>query len=268
MYPVVILAAVIYMLMCAFLFFAQSSLLYYPGRSIHMTPGTIGFRYEDVSYTTGDGVKISAWYIPAEKKEAKIVILFCHGNAGNISHRLDTIAIFRQLGLNTFLFDYRGYGRSAGKPSEKGTYLDVAGAWDYLTEEKGIAPGNIILAGRSLGGAVAAWMAVKEKPRALIVESTFTSIPDAGAKLYPFLPVRLLSRFSYDTRENIKKVKCPVLVVHSPDDELIPYAFGREIFEAANEPKRFLVLSGSHNEGFMVSRESYVSGLREFLGLN
>lgn len=265
LYPIILIVAGVYVLMSVFLFFTQSSVVYQPGRSIYMTPAEAGLDYEEIEYKTEDGIRISAWYIPAKAKESKRVVLFCHGNAGNISHRIDTITIFHNLGLNTFIFDYRGYGKSGGKPSEEGTYLDAAAAWDYLLREKGFKPGDIIIAGRSLGGSVASRLAGKKKPAALIIESSFSSVPDLGAKLYPFLPVRLLCRFEYTTGEYVKQVKCPVLVIHSPDDEMIPFSHGKKIFEAANEPKRFMQISGSHNEGFINSGEQYIRGLKDFL---
>jgi len=263
LYPIILLVAGIYVLLSAVLFFAQSSFVYQPGKTIAVTPRDAGFDYEDINYMTTDGAKISAWFIPA--KDPKGVVLFCHGNAGNISHRVDTIDIFYQLGLSTLIFDYRGYGRSGGKPTETGTYLDAEGAWNYLLREKGLKPGEIIIAGRSLGGSVASRLAAGKNPRALIIESSFTSVPDLGARIYPYLPVRLLCRFGYNTTVFVKNVKCPVLVIHSPDDEMIPFEHGMQIFAAANDPKTFLRIRGSHNEGFMASREQYTRALKEFL---
>lgn len=265
LYPILLFAAGIYIFMSAVLFFAQSSFVYYPAKTTYMTPAESGLEYEDIEYRTADGTKISAWYIPAKPGEAKGVILFCHGNAGNISHRIDTINIFHSLGLSTFIFDYRGYGRSEGRTTEEGTYADAAGAWLYLLQEKGVKPEEITIAGRSLGGSVAAWLAAHKNPRALIIESTFSSVPELGARLYPYLPVKLLCRFSYNTKEYVKKVKCPLLVVHSPDDEMIPFSHGNKIFASANEPKKFLRIRGSHNEGFIFSQEQYTRGLKEFL---
>ena len=126
-------------------------------------------------------------------------------------------------------------------------------------------PDKIIIFGRSLGGAVASWQARNHKPGALIIESTFTSVPDLGAKVYPFLPVKLISRFKYDTEGYLEGVNCPVLIVHSPDDEMMPYKHGQRLFEAANEPKEFLKISGSHNEGFIISGKLYEEGLDAFI---
>ena len=238
-------------------------MVFYPTREIGMTPDTIGLTFENVTIDTDDGIRLTGWFIPHES--GKNVVLFCHGNAGNMSHRLDSIKILYELGLSTFIFDYRGYGRSTGKPSEKGTCTDAGAAWRYLVIERGIDPKRIIIFGRSLGGAIAAQLAYKHTPKVLILESSFTSVPDIGSQLYPWLPVRLFSRFHYPTITFVKDTACPVLVVHSSEDDLIPFNHGRELFEAASEPKEFLEIRGSHNEGFLVTGQPYKDGLRSFL---
>ena len=223
----------------------------------------MGLPYENLTLQTSDGVKISAWFVSAKK--AKGVILFCHGNAGNMSHRLGSIELFHKLGYSTLIFDYRGYGKSEGSPSEKGTYMDAQAAWDYLVDTRKVSPGNIIISGRSLGGAVAAALAKDNHPAALILESTFTSVPDLAAQLYPFLPARLICCFSYNTKARVAQVKCPVLVVHSRDDEMIHISHGRALFEAAKQPKRFLELAGGHNDSVNSSAAVYTKGLEAFL---
>lgn len=255
-----------YLLLCAFMFFMQSRLLYYPNlpsRELRSTPAAIGLDYQSITLTAGDLVRLHGWYVPAKKERA--VLLFFHGNAGNISHRLDSLRIFHNLGLSVLIFDYRGYGRSEGKVNERGTYLDAEAAWRYLTEERQIRPGNIILFGRSLGGAIAARQAAGDTPAALILESVFTSVPDLAARYYPIFPVRLLSRFNYDTLEALRNGFCPVLIIHSHNDEIIPYENGLRLYEAAREPKSFLAIRGSHNEGFLTSGSLYVNGLDAFI---
>lgn len=241
----------------------QSHFIFSPERRIMATPEQIGLKFEDVSFLTEDGKILSGWFIPA--KEPKGVMLFCHGNAGNISHRLDSIMLFNQLGLSTFIFDYRGYGRSQGKITEIGTYDDAEAAWRYLVKIKEVAPNEIIIFGRSLGGAVASKLARNHKPKGLILESTFTSIPDIAADIYSLLPVRLLTRFTYPTVENVRDIKCPVLIVHSRDDDIIPFKHGRLIFDAAPEPKEFMEIKGSHNEGFLITGPRYRAGLESFI---
>lgn len=253
----------IYILFAGFLFIFQSHYVYYPEHTISADPSNIGLEFESVSFETEDRVKLSGWFIPS--KAASGVILFCHGNAGNISHRLESIQIFHRLGLDVFIFDYRGYGLSEGKPSEIGTYRDAEAVWQYLVEERQVSPNRIVFFGRSLGGAVAAWLAHRHTPGALILESTFTSIPDIGARLYPYLPVRLLSRFKYNTVEYLDEVDCPVLIIHSREDEIMPFSHGQRLFERAMEPKEFLEISGSHNEGFITSGKRYEDGLNAYI---
>jgi fermentation-respiration switch protein FrsA (DUF1100 family) len=241
----------------------QSRLIYFPQRDIIATPDEIGLSYEDVYFEAPDGVKLSGWFIPAE--DSRGVILYCHGNGGNISHHLEFIRIYHRLGLSTFVFDYRGFGRSEGKPTEQGTYLDAEGAWRYLVEDRNIPPTEIIIFGRSLGGPIAARLGRDYKPKALIIESAFTSVRDIAADLYPYLPVRFMSRFDYNTMDYLRGVRSPVLIVHSRDDEIVPFKHGRRLFEAAGEPKEFLEITGSHNEGFMTSGRFYEEGLNFFV---
>lgn len=178
---------------------------------------------------------------------------------------MESLRVFNTLGLSTFIFDYRGYGKSEGRPSETGTYKDAEAAWQYLIEKQNFDPSEIIIFGRSLGGAIAVWLAQGKSVKALIVESSFTSIKDVATEKYPFLPVRLLSRFRYDSRSYLKNVTCPVLVIHSSSDELIPFKFGRQLFESAREPKEFLEISGGHSTGFMVSSRKYEDAVSAFI---
>jgi len=258
--------AAVYIGICGYMYFSQERFMFFPHRDLEATPAEAGLAFEPVFFQTVDKMSIHAWFVPAPHgRQDPLVMLFCHGNAGNISHRLDTLRIFHDLGLSTLIFDYRGYGQSQGEPSEQGTYRDAAAAWEYLVATRSVRPERIVLFGRSLGGAVAAVLAAEKQPAALIVESSFSSVPDMGARLYPFLPVRLLCRLKYDTRAAVAAARCPVLVVHSPEDEIVPYVFGRRIFEAAPEPKRFLEIRGDHNDGYLVTGAAYVQGLASFL---
>lgn len=244
----------------------QSHLVFYPetGREIIATPARINLPYDDIHLETSDGVRLHGWYIPAP--QARGTVLFLHGNAGNISHRLDSVLMFHRLGYSTLIIDYRGYGSSGGTPTEQGTYRDAEAAWRYLTESRHIASCRIVLFGESLGGAIAAWLATSHKPAALVIASGFTSVPDLAQQLYPFLPARWLARIRYDTRESLGAVTVPVLVAHSPEDDIIPFGHGRALFAAAHPPKRFLELAGGHNDGFIFMRESWVKALENFLG--
>jgi len=261
-----IVGTCIYATISIYVYYMQSNLIYFPnlaGRELVSTPKNIGLDYQDVELVTEDDIRLHGWYVPNENSEK--TILFFHGNAGNISHRLESIDIFNRLGLNVFIIDYRGYGQSEGKITEKGSYRDAEAAWHYLVNTRGIDESQIIVFGRSLGGSIAAWLASKQAPSALIIESGFTSVPSMGQRLYPFLPVRWLAHFKYDTIQYVQFVSCPVLVAHSKDDEIIPYDEGHKIFDAANEPKRFLEMRGGHNDGFILSGTSYIEGIREFI---
>lgn len=252
-----------YLILIGFVYVKQGSMVYYPSREITETPGTIGLNFEEIILRTKDGINISAWHIPARHERG--VVLFCHGNAGNISHRLDSIRIFHDLNLAVFIFDYRGYGKSKGLPTEKGTYLDAESAWYYLVNVRHFQPEKIILFGRSLGSAVAAEIALRHKAGAIIIESGFTSIPDLGSKFFPYLPLRLISRFHYSTVDKVSKIDIPKLFIHSPQDEMIPFEHGVTLFEKAKEPKEFLQITGSHNEGFLISGRTYIDGLNRFI---
>ncbi|WP_405226748.1 alpha/beta hydrolase [Lentisalinibacter sediminis] len=256
-----------YLLFVGLVYAMQGRLLYLPnlpGRELDATPADIGLAYEDVQLTADDGVKLHGWFVPAADS-ARGTLLFFHGNAGNISHRLESISQFHGLGLDVLIIDYRGYGQSEGSPSERGTYRDAEAAWQYLTEERGVAPSRMVVFGRSVGGAVGAWLAANREAGALIVESSFSSLPALAGELYWFLPVRWLSRFRYPTAEYVAAADCPVLVIHSREDDIVPFHHGRAIYESAGEPRRFLELSGPHNGAHVLSEERYLDGLREFL---
>ncbi len=263
---ILLLVASAYGVLVLVLFFFQSRLLYLPNlpsREIIATPDSVGLAYEPVTLITDDAVTLDGWFVPA--RQPRGVLLFFHGNAGNISHRLDSLKIFNELGLATLIFDYRGYGRSHGQPSEQGTYRDAQAAWRYLTEERHSPAQDIVLFGRSLGASIAAHLASEYTPKALIIESAFTSVPDLAAEVYPFVPARWLARFRYSTEAHLRSVSCPVLIVHSRDDEIIPFAHGRRLFAVANEPKQLLEIRGGHNDGFLVSGQTYVDALDTFL---
>lgn len=261
-----IMLAVAYLGVVLLVYFGQPRLVYFPEKQLSITPEAIGLDYASVNIATSDGEILHGWWMSVP--DAMGTVLFFHGNAGNISHRINYLEMFKRLGYNTLLFDYRGYGQSSGVPSEPGTYLDAQAAWRYLTETRGIAPAQIVLFGESLGGAVAAWLAVQEKPGLLALASTFTSVPDLAAEIYPFLPVRWISRFDYDTRKSLQSVICPVFIAHSPQDEIIPFEHGQQLFQAAPEPKQFLELEGGHNIGFIFMQPLWIKSLGAFMDEN
>jgi fermentation-respiration switch protein FrsA (DUF1100 family) len=260
------IAASFYVLLALMLYLLQGKMVFLanmPSRELTASPKDIGLEFENITLTTSDEERLHGWFVPADS--ARGVVLFFHGNAGNISHRLDSIAIFNRLGLDTLIIDYRGYGESSGKPSEQGTYLDAQAAWDYLVSERGVSAERIIIFGRSLGGAVGAWLGSQRRPAAVIIESSFTSGVEMAKRLYPFLPAGLITRLRYPVVEYASHLQSPVLVVHSRDDEIIPFEMAEKIFEAVNQRKAFLELRGDHNAGFYISRQLYIPGLDDFI---
>lgn len=249
----------------AVVFLLQGSLLYFPdmGREFVRTPKEAGLDYETVWLTTEDGVRIEAWYVPAP--DARGVALLAHGNAGSIAHRVDYASMFQRLGYSLLLLEYRGYGRSEGKPSEEGTYADARAAWRYLVTQRGFPPERIVLVGESLGGAVVARLAAEERPGALVLASSFVSVPEMAAEVYPWLPARQLARYRYDTLAALERVTAPVFIAHSRQDDIVPFHHGERLFAAAKEPKAFLEMAGGHNESFLFSREAWGEELGRFL---
>lgn len=261
----------IYGLVVALMWAFQDRLLYLPhmGREHIGTPADIGLAWEAVTLGTEDGLTLDAWWIPATA-EPRGSLLFLHGNAGNISHRLDSIRQFNRLGLSVLILDYRGYGRSEGRPSESGTALDARAGWRWLVEEADVAADEIVLFGRSLGAAVAAELASVlqahgAQPAAVILESPFRSVPELAQRLYPFLPARWLARIDYPVEDYVTSIEAPLLVIHSRDDEIIPFSEGLAVYEAAAEPKEMLEIQGGHNTGFMDSEPEYLRGIERFL---
>ncbi len=253
--------------------FKQANLLdryfiYFPQSEMVGTPGDVGLGYEDVFFSASDGTKLHGWFIPGE---SEITLIWFHGNAGNISHPVENILMLhRQIGANVFIFDYRGYGRSEGGPSEGGIYLDAEAALDYLRSRQDINQDRIVLFGRSLGCAVAVEMATRHDEYAVILESPFTSIRAMAKRSNPvlslFLPVSLVVRSRYDSLSKIKNVRSPVMVLHGDQDETIPHDMGRQLFDAANEPKRFYTIEGAaHNDTYQAGGDAYFDALRRFI---
>ena len=247
----------------------MSSFIYYPDPHWWATPADLGLTAEEIDLSPEQGVRLHAWFFPLSQPfegrgmEPLATLLFCHGNAGNVSHRLENVYHLLQSGFQVLLFDYRGYGRSSGQPSEEGLYRDAEAAWAYLVEREDTARIPRILFGRSLGGAVAVELATRVEADGLIVESTFTSIRTLARLVFPLplppLPVR------YDSLSKIGQIKTPLLAVHGEEDELIPFADGQALFEAAPEPKAWFAIPGAgHNDTYVVGGEAYFQRLVAF----
>lgn len=260
---VLVLVTATYVGLCLMAFLFQKRLTFFPERRLAASPSDTGLRYEEVSVETEDRVQLHAWWVP--HPEARGVILFFHGNAGNMSHRLDTLRFWNELGFSILIFDYRGYGHSGGQISEAGTQADARAMWRYLTEVRGHAPGEIVLFGRSLGAAVAIELATHVRSAGLIVESAFTTMADMARRAYPWLPVRWLLRMRFDSLNRIRRIDAPKLFVHSTDDEMVPYDMGRTLFEAASGPKQFLPIVGTHGDGWLRSGVVYRDGVAAFV---
>jgi fermentation-respiration switch protein FrsA (DUF1100 family) len=247
-----------------FIRFIEKRSLYFPFKNIEATPQDIGLDYEEIFVSAEDGVQISGWYIPSQT--ARATVLFSHGNAGNISHRLEKIKILHDLEVNILIFDYRGYGMSKGSPSEEGLYLDAEAVYSYLVSEKKIMPQKIIGYGESLGGAVTVNLAHKHELGGIILEGSFTSVRDMAKRYLPFIPV-IVYKPSFDSSEKIKGIKAPKLHFHSLNDEVVPYDLGKKLFEAAPEPKELVQLQGGHNDSFIASQDIYTSKMKSFIDL-
>ncbi len=243
----------------------EHSQIYHPDRHLIATGAELGRPFQDVFFRAEDGVQLNGWFFPAVNGSPRsaLAFLFCHGNAGNISHRLDTCHALLSTGANVLLFDYRGYGRSQGHPSEEGTCRDAQAAFHWL-REKGFPGRKIVAFGESLGGGVATELAVREPVGGLILQSTFTSMPDIGAEVFPWLPVRLLARIRYETCSKLPQLKVPVLIMHSRGDELIGFHHCEKNFAAANQPKLQWEITGWHNTP-MTDPKRFIAGLEKFL---
>lgn len=234
------------------LYIMQPKLIYFPDTTLRISPAGFNLPHESITLVTDDKVSLHGWWLPHENPRA--TMLFLHGNAGNISHRLQKLQIYHRLGLSVLIIDYRGYGESEGAPTESGTYLDAQAAWNYLTQIRRVSARDIVIYGESLGGVIAIWLAGKVgNAGAVIAESAFTSVKDMGNHYYPFLPVRLITRIHYPALEYIRAITQPVLIIHSPSDEIVPFHMGQQLFEAANPPKDFMEIKGDHNGGFLKS---------------
>ena len=241
--------------------------VYHPTREWGADGSALRVSWEDLTLTTADGVALSAWFFPAPTNSPRrqLAVVVSHGNGGNLSHRLPLYRGLLDTGVNVLAYDYRGYGKSAGRPSEAGTYLDAEAAHAWLVA-RGFAATNIVAYGESLGGGVATELAGRRPVAGLILHSTFTNIPDIGAELFPFLPVRWLATIHYDNVAKLPRLKVPVLILHSRDDTLIPFRHAERNLAAANEPRQLAEIAGDHNDAWETDARVIVTALDRFLG--
>ncbi|MBI3832710.1 MAG: alpha/beta hydrolase [Planctomycetes bacterium] len=288
-----VIAICTYIATCLGIAAFQRSLIYFPHKPYDATPREFGIAYEDVQLITEDGIRISAWWVPSATPKpttdndttfksnppssplgkggggaddlANPIFIFFHGNAGNISHRIDKLMDLRQRGISTLIVDYRGYGKSEGTPTETGLYRDADAAWKYLTETKQISLNRIVLFGESLGGAVAIDLAARKNPAALVVECTFNHLADVGHVHYPLVPVSWFLIDRFDSVSRIPRVKCPKLILHSSEDRLVPIRLARQLFDAAAPPKLFIITPGDHNGAGFSYGPQYGDAMMAFL---
>ncbi|WP_454198981.1 alpha/beta hydrolase [Nocardia sp. Marseille-Q1738] len=241
-----------------------NALTYLPERTIVQTPALLGMNYTDLSVTTLDGEVLHAWWIPA--RESAGHILFAHGNAGNIGDRVPIFALLTEAGFDVLAFDYRGYGRSTGRPTEHGTYLDARAAREALLAQPGVDPDRVLYLGKSLGGGVVLELAQYHPPAGLMLMSTFTGLRDAARSVYPFLPAPLVPN-AYPNERRIRELRAPVLIMHGDQDELLPPRHAERLYAAAREPKRLVVFPGAgHNDLITVGGSAWYDLVRHWAG--
>ncbi len=260
------LILLVFFLGVSFYFFyptIENFIIYYPDRSLHQNPADWNLTHEDVSFDGGDGIRLHGWFFPLPGKAP--LILFCHGNAGNISDRIDNVKRLLDHGLQVFIYDYRGYGRSTGRPSEAGVYQDGLAAYDYLVTRKKISPDRIVPFGRSLGAAVAIEIAIKRDVRSLIIESAFTSTRDMAKQMFLFQLLSPLVPPNYNNLKKIRKITVPKLIIHGEQDEIVPFSMGQRLYHAACVPKFFYPISGAgHNDAYFVGGGTYFEAFAAF----
>ena len=247
----------------------EERFIYFPSRQIEATPDSLGLEHDEVFLDASDGTRVHGWFLPAfPSRRPPYTVLFCHGNAGNISGRLDrSLLLHSKLGLDVFFFDYRGFGRSVGRPSEEGTYRDAVAAHRYLVEERGIARERLILHGESLGAAVAIELSLRKDAAALVLEAPFTSIADMVRVAYPLLtPFTSFVRTRYDNLKKIPEVSLPLLLFHGRRDPVVPFEQGEALFRAAREPKTFVAVENAgHADSFLAGEEAYWNAWKSLL---
>jgi hypothetical protein len=243
--------------------FSEKGIVFFPDPVLIGTPADYGLDYEEVFFAAADGVQLHGWWVP---KPGAPLLLWFHGNAGNISHRLENLKLlWKRVNVQVFIFDYREYGKSAGRISREGTYRDAAAAYRYVSQSRGVPGQEIILFGRSLGTALAVDLAVKEPCRALILESAFTNSQDMARLYAPFL-FDWRPRVPYDNLGKIDKIRVPMLIIHGENDEIIPVDMSRRLFAAAPEPKELYIIPGAHhNDTYLVGGEAYFERLAAFI---
>lgn len=271
MASILLAIAGVYLLLLGLMFLFQNKLLFMPSSTMFQTPQNVGLTAEDLWITTEDDVRIHGWYFPNES--AELVVILSHGNAGNISGRIGIAETLLESGAAVVMYDYRGYGQSEGRPTESGLYKDIEAVVHHLKAEKGYSENDMVMYGRSLGGAVAAYAATQFDLRGLVLDSAFLNLRAMIRDVYPFVPTAL-ARYRFPTDEYLMQLDgLPIMIMHSPADEIVSYRQGRALYEMIDQPKMFVDLSGGHNDNFFTSRDivqqywsAYIRGLCDRCG--
>jgi uncharacterized protein len=240
------------------------SQIFFPDRDLVSTPAEVGLAYEDVWFTASDGIRLHGWFVPAEPNEG--IVLFCHGNAGNVSHRIDNIKLLHEIGLSVFIFDYRGYGNSDGAITEAGFYRDTEAAYEIARGHVTALQPKLVIFGRSLGGIAAVHMAAQRPCSGVILESTFTHLGAMAREHFPMPGVHKVLKTRLNAVDKIGQVTVGTLFFHGDLDDIVPLSLGRELFDAANPPKEFVIIPGAgHNDTYVVGGERYFAKIRSFV---
>jgi fermentation-respiration switch protein FrsA (DUF1100 family) len=246
--------------------YLEQRTLYAPDPVVTDTPAKIGLSFQNAVIDSGDGLKLAGWFVPSETQATnQPTLLFFHGNAGNVSYNLDRLRLFHDVDLDVYIIDYRGYGKSEGTPSERGLGIDALSMYFYLTEKRGVAPERLFFYGESLGAAVAVDLATQIRAAGLIIEAPFTSNADRARKKWPGIPWELLLRDNYDSLAKISKINMPLLVIHSVDDEVIPFSNSQKLYATAKQPKELFQMRGPHRESFINSFDTYSDKVMSFV---
>jgi uncharacterized protein len=268
-----LVAVAVLLALVGLLWSQQRRLIYHPAPRAVPPAATVLPAAEEVSFPTGDGLRLAGWFVPAAgppgrgpRQPRSPAVLVCNGNAGNRSHRAPLAAALARAGLAVLLFDYRGYAANPGRPTEPGLAADARAALDYLAARPDVDPARLVYFGESLGAAVALRLAVDRPPAALVLRSPFASLAEVGRRYYPWLPVSLLLADRYDALGRVGRLAAPLLVVAGERDRIIPASHSRRLFDAAPEPKRFVLLPGAeHNDLDLLAGPRLLDELLAFL---
>ncbi|MBN1548937.1 MAG: alpha/beta hydrolase [Syntrophaceae bacterium] len=241
----------------------ESHSVFYPSKDVQRTPKDVGISYEEVTIPTADGISLNAWLVRGSPR-SKSIVIYCHGNAGNIGNRIYRLKVFHDLGLNVLLFDYRGFGKSTGRPSEQGIYEDAAAVYDYLANRPDVDCHHIAAYGKSIGGAVVIDLATKRSLAGFVVDSSFSSARDMAELLYPGLPAWFVT-YRFDSVSKVRNLKIPKLFIHNPDDGIVPLVIGQRLFAAAAQPKIFVPMRGGHGQGLVYDTRKFSQTLQVFM---